>query len=190
MPKRQVKNNSNTNKAGPSTRQLDREISRLKHDITHRHPQFEIGGVIPFLNERIEFNIPSDVAYLDQVLDYLGERINTLGLVDSEESDILVALDEAIVNAIKHGNKDDQKKSVQIVAEISAEGAMFIIRDEGCGFAQDAVPDPTTPSRLLEPNGRGLLLINHIMDEVSHNECGNEIRMCKRAKCTPPKSGR
>lgn len=145
----------------------------------------DLNGVLPFLEERIAFRMPSDVKYLDGVLDYLSERMVKMGIVGAEESEVLIALDEAIVNAIKHGNKCDPRKAVQIVAELSAWGARFTIKDQGPGFARDQVPDPTDPTRLLEPSGRGLLLINHIMDEVCYNKCGNQIQMFKRSGFAP-----
>ena len=144
-----------------------------------------LGSVLPFLEERIAFRMPSDVKYLDGVLDYLSERMVKMGIVGAEDSEVMIALDEAIVNAIKHGNKCDPRKAVQIVAELSAWGARFTIKDQGSGFARDQVPDPTDPSRLLEPSGRGLLLINHIMDEVCYNKCGNQIQMFKRSNGAP-----
>lgn len=145
----------------------------------------DLGSVLPFLEERIAFRMPSDVKYLDVVLDYLSERMIKMGIVGAEDSEVLIALDEAIVNAIKHGNKCDPRKAVRIVAELSAWGARFTIKDQGPGFARDQVPDPTDPARLLEPSGRGLLLINHIMDEVCYNKCGNQIQMFKRSNCAP-----
>ncbi len=139
-----------------------------------------LGALVPFLHERVAFKIPSEIKYIESVLDYLNERMIKLGIVDSDESLILMALDEAIVNAIKHGNSGDARKAVHIVAELSACEACFTVSDEGPGFARENVPDPTDPSRLLEPSGRGLFLISHIMDEVCYNQCGNEIRMVKR----------
>jgi serine/threonine-protein kinase RsbW len=124
--------------------------------------------------------MPSDITYLDEVLDYLNRRLLELGIVSPGDTDVIIALDEAIVNAIKHGNKNDPSKMVRIVAELSARGARFTVRDEGAGFSRDGLPDPTDPLRLLVPSGRGLLLISHIMDEVRHNECGNEICMSRR----------
>jgi len=138
-------------------------------------------SVLPFIEERIAFKMPSDLKYLDGVLDYLNERLLRLGIVNPEDSEVIIALDEAIVNAIKHGNKCNPRKAVHIVAELSADGARFTITDEGTGFVKEKVPDPTEPSRLLKPSGRGLLLINHIMDEVCYNQCGNEIQMFKRS---------
>lgn len=135
---------------------------------------------LSFLEERIAFKMPSEFRHLDGVLDYLNERMLQLGIVEPEDSEVLIALDEAIVNAIKHGNKCDPRKAVQIIAEFSIEGARFTISDEGPGFERENVPDPTEPCRLLEPSGRGLLLINHIMDEVRFNQCGNRLEMFKR----------
>ncbi|MCI0485474.1 MAG: ATP-binding protein [Blastocatellia bacterium] len=140
-----------------------------------------LDGILSFVEERIALRIPSDLKYLDSVLDYLNERLLKLGIVSPESSEVLIALDEAIVNAIKHGNKCNPRKAVHIVAELSSDGARFTITDEGPGFAANEVPDPTEPSRLLKPSGRGLLLINHIMDEVCYNKCGNQIQMFKRA---------
>lgn len=137
-------------------------------------------ALLPFLEERIAFKMPSDLRHLDGVLDYLNERMLRLGIVNSDDSEVLIALDEAIVNAIKHGNKCDPRKAVHIVAEFSADGVRFIVADEGAGFELEKVPDPTEPCRLLEPSGRGLLLINHIMDEVRFNQCGNRLEMFKR----------
>jgi serine/threonine-protein kinase RsbW len=137
--------------------------------------------LLPFLEERIEFRMPSEIWRLDGVLEFLNERMLKLGIVRSEDSEVLIALDEAIVNAIKHGNKSDPRKAVHIVAELNSNGARFTIADEGPGFVRENVPDPTDPCRLLEPSGRGLLLIHHIMDEVSFNESGNRLEMFKRA---------
>lgn len=140
---------------------------------------------LSFLEERISFKMPSEYRHLDGVLDYLNDRMLQLGIVEPEDSEVMIALDEAIVNAIKHGNKCDPRKAVHIVAEFSIEGARFIIADEGSGFARENVPDPTEPCRLLEPSGRGLLLISHIMDEVRFNQCGNRLEMFKRPANKP-----
>jgi serine/threonine-protein kinase RsbW len=140
---------------------------------------------LSFLEERISLKMPSEYRHLDGVLDYLNDRMLQLGIVEPEDSEVMIALDEAIVNAIKHGNKCDPRKAVHIIAEFSIEGARFIIADEGAGFARENVPDPTEPCRLLEPSGRGLLLINHIMDEVRFNQCGNRLEMFKRPANTP-----
>jgi serine/threonine-protein kinase RsbW len=135
----------------------------------------------PFLTERIEFVIPSRVEYLDGILDHLSERLSRLHVVEPESIEVIVALDEAIVNAIKHGNGYDPSKHVSIVATISNGEAQFEITDEGNGFSEQDVPDPCAPENLLRTTGRGILLIRNIMDDVAYNERGNRITMIKRA---------
>ena len=152
----------------------------LDHHSLESADRLDLEAVLPFLEERIAFTMPSELKHLDCVLDYLNERMLRLGIVNAEDSEVLIALDEAIVNAIKHGNKCDPRKAVHIVAEFNAQGVRFTVSDEGNGFERENVPDPTEASRLLEPHGRGLLLINHIMDEVSFNHCGNRLEMFKR----------
>src|SRR4030095_8204097 len=142
--------------------------------------RLQLDALLPFLEERISFKMPSELRHLDAVLEYLNERMLRLGIVSGDDAEVMVALDEAIVNAVKHGNKGDPRKAVQIVAEFSADGVRFIVADEGTGFERESVADPTEPCSLLEQNGRGLLLINHIMDEVRFNQCGNRLEMFKR----------
>jgi serine/threonine-protein kinase RsbW len=156
------------------------EIEIFSDPLAEKPERADLGSLLPFLQERVALNMPSDLKYLDSVIDYLTERMLKLGIINPGDSELLIALDEAIVNAVKHGNGCDPHKSVNIVAEFNTEGVRFIITDEGRGFAREEVPDPTSPCRLLEPSGRGLLLINHIMDEVCHNQQGNRIEMFKR----------
>jgi serine/threonine-protein kinase RsbW len=144
-------------------------------------PNHPLNRILPFLKERITIKIPSDVTYLDEVLSYLNRRMVELGIIEPGDTSVLIALDEAIANAIKHGNKSDPRKAVRITAELSADGARFTVKDEGVGFAHQSVPDPTDPSRLLEPSGRGLFLMSHMMDEIRFNDRGNEVSMFKRS---------
>ena len=186
MRKSKLKVNQDVNRKAPvaSRRTRANEYQELSffEEVASEKPSYpDLECIRPFLKEHIAFQMPSDLKYLDGVLEYLNERMLRLGIVGHGESEVLIALDEAIVNAIKHGNKCNPEKAVHIIAELSICGARFTIKDEGQGFIKDEVPDPTDPSRILEPSGRGLLLINHIMDEVCHNQCGNEIQMYKRS---------
>lgn len=135
--------------------------------------------ILPYLTETVRFVIPSRVEFLDGVLNHLTERLVKLAFVGPESIDVVVALDEAIVNAIKHGNGYDAAKLVTIEAEFTASAAQFTISDEGPGFSEQDVPDPCAPENLLRPSGRGLLLIRSIMDEVSYNAQGNVLTMVK-----------
>lgn len=157
---------------------LDEAIEKVHaHHVLH----FDLLKIRPFMTERVEFDIPSKVEYLDGILNHLSERLVTLRVVEPESIEVVVALDEAIVNAIKHGNGYDPAKRVKIVAEISNGEAHFEVTDEGPGFREQDVPDPCLPENLLRTSGRGILLIRSIMDEVSFKGRGNCIAMTKRA---------
>ncbi|HEY0547280.1 MAG TPA: ATP-binding protein [Pyrinomonadaceae bacterium] len=139
---------------------------------------------LPYVHEKIEFELPSDVSLMNGVLHYLLERVAKLGLVKPERSNLFIALDEAFVNAVKHGNKNDHSKLVRITAELSAKEARFTVEDEGEGFNVQEIPDPRDPENLFKTSGRGVLLIYNIMDEVKYNERGNRLTMVKRPEDT------
>ena len=136
--------------------------------------------VLPFVRERIEFELPSDLSLMNGVLHYLIERVAALGIIKPDNSNLFIALDEAFVNAVKHGNRSDPHKLVRITADLSAKEARFQIEDEGEGFDLKAIPDPLDPANLFNTSGRGVLLIYNIMDQVEYNERGNSLTMIKR----------
>jgi serine/threonine-protein kinase RsbW len=136
--------------------------------------------VVQNLHEKIEFELPSAIATMHSVLDYLMKRVEKIGVIDVEQSNLFIALDEAFVNAVKHGNKFDSQKLVRITAEVSAKEAKFTIEDEGEGFKVSEIPDPTNPENLFKTSGRGVMFIYNIMDEVKYNERGNRLEMIKR----------
>ena len=140
--------------------------------------------VLPYVREKIDFELPSDVTLMNGVLQYLVERLAKLGVIKPERSNLFVALDEAFVNAVKHGNKNDPGKLVRITAELSPKEARFTVEDEGEGFNVQEIPDPRDPENLFKTSGRGVLLICNIMDEVYYNERGNCLTMVKRPEET------
>lgn len=140
--------------------------------------------VLSHVHEKIEFELPSDVSLMNGVLHYLIERVAQLGVIKPERSNLFIALDEAFVNAVKHGNKNDHSKLVRITAELSAKEARFTVEDEGEGFNVADIPDPRDPENLFKTSGRGVLLIYNIMDEVKYNERGNRLTMVKRPEDT------
>jgi serine/threonine-protein kinase RsbW len=131
--------------------------------------------------ERLEFTIPSVIERMHDVLNELTEKLEARGLVQPH-SHLFVALDEAIANAIKHGNKSDPTKNVHITAEIDDDEVTFVITDEGEGFDLANLPDPTDSQYLMRPCGRGVMLIYHLMDDVEYNERGNQVKMKKKAE--------
>lgn len=145
--------------------------------------------VVMHLRELIEFEIPSTLEVMHSVLGYLMHRVEKLGVISPEQSNLFVALDEAFVNAVKHGNKFDSEKMVRIIADVSKNEARFTIEDEGEGFDVNAIPDPRNPANLFKDSGRGVMFICNIMDEVQYNERGNRLTMVKRSSSDTGESG-
>ncbi|MFP4354990.1 MAG: ATP-binding protein [Phycisphaerae bacterium] len=92
---------------------------------------------------------------------------------------IRLAMEEALNNAIRHGNAGDPSKKVEVEYEVSPEKVMIQITDEGVGFIPEKVPDPTADENLEKPSGRGIMLIHAYMDEVEYLKRGNCVRMVK-----------
>ena len=162
----------------PYNRDELREI--VEQTLAHKLRSVDDPSLFSHVHEKIEFELPSDLALMNGVLEYLQERVAKLGLIRPERSNLFVALDEAFVNAVKHGNKNDLNKLVKITAELSPKEAAFTVEDEGEGFDIREIPDPCDPENLFRTSGRGVLLIYNIMDEVEYNAQGNRVKMIKR----------
>jgi serine/threonine-protein kinase RsbW len=98
---------------------------------------------------------------------------------------IKLALEEASMNAIKHGNKNDKNKKVHFEWRITPHLTEIIVEDEGPGFVKEAVPDPTQDENLERCSGRGILLIEAYMNEVEYSNGGRRLRMVKRNEPEP-----
>jgi len=163
---------------GPYDKNELREI--VEQTLSYKLRYVDDPSLLSHTHEKIEFELPSDLALMSGVLQYLLERVAKLGVISPEGSNLFVALDEAFVNAVKHGNKDDPTKLVRVGAELSPTEASFTIEDEGEGFDVQTIPDPRDPANLFKSSGRGVLLIYNIMDEVEYNAQGNRVKMVKR----------
>lgn len=139
-------------------------------------------GILQNRREKIEFEVPSVISLMHTILDYLMKRVEKNGVVNSADSNLFVALDEAFVNAVKHGNKYDPNKLIRISAEVSSKEARFTVEDEGEGFNVAEIPDPTDPENLFKTSGRGVLIIHNVMDEVRYNKRGNRLEMIKKSE--------
>lgn len=93
---------------------------------------------------------------------------------------IRLSLEEAITNAVKHGNHCDPARRVHLRFSVDDEQAVIYVADDGGGFDPARVPDPTMPNRLSLPNGRGIMLMRAYMDDVQYNRQGNEVRLVKK----------
>ncbi len=92
---------------------------------------------------------------------------------------IRLAMEEALNNAIRHGNAGDPTKKVEIDFDVQPDRVEIAITDQGPGFTPAAVPDPTADENLEKPSGRGIMLIHAYMDEVEYTKRGNCVRMVK-----------
>lgn len=110
-----------------------------------------------------------------QVLSALEEK----GFPQDDIFAVHLALEEAFLNAVKHGNKMDPSKKVTIEYQIDNEKVEITMVDEGEGFNPQSIPDPRVGENLYRPEGRGLLLINAYMHEARYNEQGNGLRMIR-----------
>jgi serine/threonine-protein kinase RsbW len=126
---------------------------------------------------RVAQQIPSKFEAAGELIDSLLEWLDHQDWSDDETFQIRLCVEEALVNAIKHGNRHDSRKSVHVTIAVTTDLFEIQIADEGEGFIPSDVPDPRDESRLDLPSGRGLLLMHTYMTSVSYNAAGNEVAM-------------
>jgi len=119
--------------------------------------------------------IPSRPEASRQVQEEILEQMARLHWGDHDVFSVRLAMEEALINAIKHGNHYDPGKHVQIRCGLSKALLRIEIEDEGKGFDLAAVPDPTDPDNLESPCGRGIMLMQSFMSRVEFNEVGNRV---------------
>ncbi|MBM4000476.1 MAG: ATP-binding protein [Planctomycetes bacterium] len=127
----------------------------------------------------IERHFPTDTQAAKDVLDEVLGSLSAHQWTADEVFGVHLALEEALMNAIKHGNQLDANKSVHVRTEVCREWIRIEIADQGDGFVLSDVPDPTLDENLDLPSGRGLMLIRTFMTSVEYNEKGNRVTMVK-----------
>lgn len=90
---------------------------------------------------------------------------------------ILIAMTEAVNNAMHHGNKSNPQKECKVTYEITDKKLTFTVEDEGAGFEFDSLPDPTDPKNIEKPHGRGVFLMKNLSDEIEYSEGGSIVKM-------------
>lgn len=126
-----------------------------------------------------EQSIPSDLAEGRRVQDDIEAALHAAGYGDQDVFYIKLAMEEALVNAIKHGNQLDPAKRVFVSYTVGPDRFDVKIADEGPGFDPGEVPDPTLPENIDRPCGRGLFLIRRFMTDVTYHGRGNVVTMSK-----------
>ena len=121
------------------------------------------------INSRLE-----NIAEVESMIESLRVQFD---INDEQYGNMLLASVEAVTNAIEHGNNRDAKKVVNIEAHKSNGEFKLSVKDEGCGFNPDRLPDPTTPENLEQPDGRGVFLMKKLADKVFFRDGGSCVEM-------------
>ncbi len=128
------------------------------------------------------FDMPSSVDEIRHVQDVIRRDMKKYQYDDDVCFAVKLALEESLVNAVKHGNQFDPCRMVHVQYKIDDEKVAITIRDEGRGFDPVCVPDPTSAENLTRPCGRGIMLMRAYMDDVVYSVKGNEITMVKHRR--------
>ncbi len=129
---------------------------------------------------RFEITLAADVTAISPMVDGVMNVVRQMGCAKGKEFEIETSLREALANAIIHGCKNDPKKMVQCcVACDESRGLLIVVRDPGEGFDPTSLPSPVRGHHLFSEHGRGIYLINRLMDEVRYERGGTEIHMRK-----------
>lgn len=127
--------------------------------------------------KNISIEIPSlaeNIRIIESFIDNAKEKYH---LDDDIYGNIMIAVTEAVNNAIRHGNKDNSSKNVLISLSLEDGMIKFKIQDEGSGFDFHKLPDPTAPENISKPGGRGIFLMKHLSDEVDFKENGKVVEL-------------
>ncbi len=138
---------------------------------------------------KLNATIPGETGAIHPVVERIMGIIGEMGCVKDQEFEIRLAVSEALANAVLHGCKSDPTKEVNICVECDPErGMLVIVRDPGSGFDPAQVPSPVEGEQIYRGGGRGVYLINQLMDEVEYHRGGTEIRMVKKDAVPDAKS--
>src|SRR5262249_54487625 len=118
-------------------------------------------------------------AEFPQVIDPVAEAMARLGYPRKDTFGVRLALEEALANAVKHGNRGDPRRQVRVRYRVTAEEGWAEGEDEGSGFDPAGGGDPLSPEGVQRPSGRGLLLMRHFLSSVCYNERGNAVTLRK-----------
>ena len=127
--------------------------------------------------KKISIEIPSlseNIRMIESFIDNAREKYH---LDDDIYGNIMIAVTEAVNNAIKHGNQSNSGKNVSLSLALEDKLIKFRVEDEGNGFDYEHLPDPTSPENLEKPGGRGIFLMKHLADEVAFNEKGKVVEL-------------
>ncbi len=135
--------------------------------------------------------LPADVGLISPVVSEVIGVAREMGCAQGQEFEIELALREALANAIRHGGGGDASKQIECCVACDKEhGMLIIVRDPGEGFDPAKLPSPAIGENVFSTHGRGIYLINQLMDEVRFEKGGTEIHMVKRPKAPARRKSR
>lgn len=126
-----------------------------------------------------EVVVRNDLRAVRPVADQIMRAVSRCGYDSDTAFAIKLALEEAITNAVKHGNCNDPSKELALRWLVDRERVVIMVRDEGCGFCPEDVPDPTLEENIERPSGRGIMLMHSYMTKIRFNAAGNEVWLLK-----------
>lgn len=126
-------------------------------------------------NVQFEVEIPSDYESGQAIVERIMSIIESSGFSTRDAFGIRLSVDEAVINAIKHGNQFHPEKTVRVNFRLNEQGVKIEIEDQGAGFRPEDVPDPTADENLERPCGRGLMLMREFMNRIEFNAKGNLV---------------
>ena len=130
---------------------------------------------------RLRVQVPARLDAITPAVERIMAEARGMRCARGKEFEVETSLREALSNAIRHGCRSDETKVVEIVVACDEkQGMLIVVRDPGPGFDPGRVPSPTSGQNIFRHHGRGIYLINQLMDEVSFDRNGSEIRMKKR----------
>ncbi len=125
----------------------------------------------------IKISIPSLIDNIKVVESFIDNAREKFEINDDVYGNIMISVTECVSNAILHGNKADKEKSVHLELQMDEGLLQFIVSDEGEGFDEDSIQDPTSPENLEKPGGRGIFLIKHLTDEFKLEGNGSKATL-------------
>lgn len=142
----------------------------------------KLTALIPYCSVcELDMIIPADPAAIPHISEGVKQLLESKGWTDDEVMPVELALDEALANAIRHGCNNDPSQHVRCSVTSDAAGeVVIVVRDPGPGFDATRVPNPLEGDNILKPSGRGVFLINQLMDEVDFADGGRQVHMRKR----------
>jgi serine/threonine-protein kinase RsbW len=127
--------------------------------------------------KNIHIEIPSISENIRMIESFIDNAREKYHLDDDIYGNIMIAVTEAVNNAIRHGNQNNSGKNVSLSLALEEGVIKFRVEDEGTGFDYEHLPDPTAPENLEKPGGRGIFLMKHLADEVAFNEKGKVVEL-------------